>query len=745
MQLNTGVNENGIPQFGNVSRITGTSSTDWSWGPLFADFDNDGKKDLFVTNGTRKEINNNDFFNSFESLKERPKDLLAKSQEIPSEKIDNFMYQNKGNLKFEEVNKKWGIEYKGFSNGVAYADLDNDGDLDLIVNNIDDYASVFENSSSKINNYIKVNFKGSTKNIFGLGNRVYIKTKNSTQMQELTLTRGFQSSVAPELHFGVAKNKTIDEVKVVWGNGKIQRLLNVKANQTLTFKEQDAKAEDDKIAVSKTLFTTVESVFPIFKHEENKYDDFKDQVLMPHKMSSFGPSLAVGDVNKDGLEDYFIGGSSTFTGKLFLQTANGFVEKKCPAFEADKKSEDSGAVFFDADNDGDNDLYVVSGGYEFLLNDPALQDRLYINDGKGNFAKALKGVLPVFLTSGSKVYAVDYDKDGKQDLLVLGRQVPGQYPSPANTYLLHNISTSGKAQFEVSKNTPKAFKNLGMATSAVITDYNNDTFPDIIIVGEWMPIRVFENVKNGFNEVSKNLGLTTDTTGWWWSIEQGDFDSDGDMDYLVGNNGLNYKYKATPDETFDIFVKDFDNDKHNDIVLSYYNDGKQYPVRGRGCSSQQIPGIKKKFKNYESFSQATLVDVYTEKSLKEALHYKVKSFASIYLENKNGKFIIHELPVDAQLSCINKIMVDDYDKDGNLDALITGNMFNSEVETPRNDAGHGLFLKGNGKGGFSPISPVKSGFFTPGDVKNMEEIKVKDKNYFLITKNNSYLQTIRIN
>nr|WP_315250391.1 VCBS repeat-containing protein [uncultured Flavobacterium sp.] len=745
MQLNTGVNEDGIPHFGNISRITGTSSTDWSWGPLFADFDNDGNKDLYVTNGTRKEINNNDYFNSLEAQKSERKDLLKRSNEIPSEKIDNFMFQNKGNLKFEEVNKKWGIEYKGFSNGVAYADLDNDGDLDLVVNNIDDYASVFENSSSKINNYIKVKFKGSTKNIFGLGNRVYVKTKKDTQMQELTLTRGFQSSVAPELHFGVAKNKTIDEVKVVWNNGKIQRLLNVKVNQTLTFKDQDAKVEDDKITVLKTLFTTVESVFPIFKHEENKYDDFKDQVLLPHKMSSFGPSLAVGDVNKDGLEDYFIGGSSTFAGKLFLQTANGFVEKKCLDFEADKKSEDSGAVFFDADNDGDNDLYVVSGGYEFLLNDPALQDRLYVNDGKGNFTKAPKGVLPVMLASGSKVYAVDYDKDGKQDLLVLGRQVPGQYPSPATTYLLHNVSTSGKAQFEVSKNTPKAFKNLGMATSAVITDYNNDTFPDIIIVGEWMPIRVFQNVKNGFNEVSKNLGLTIDTTGWWWSIEQGDFDKDGDMDYIVGNNGLNYKYKATPDETFDIFVKDFDNDKHNDIVLSYYNDGKQYPVRGRGCSSQQIPSIKKKFKNYESFSQATLVDVYTEKSLKEALHYKVKSFASIYLENKNGKFIIHELPVDAELSCINKIMVDDYDKDGNLDALITGNMFNSEVETPRNDAGHGLFLKGNGKGGFSPISPVKSGFFTPGDVKNMEEIKVKDKNYFLITKNNSYLQSVKIN
>ncbi|KAF2515022.1 VCBS repeat-containing protein [Flavobacterium zhairuonense] len=746
MQLNTGVYENGIPHFGNVSRITGTSSTDWSWGPLFADFDNDGNKDLFVTNGTRREINNNDFFHSLETLNLKPKDLLKKSQEIPSEKIDNFMFQNNGNLNFEQANKKWGIEFKGFSNGVAYVDLDNDGDLDIVVNNIDDYASVFENSSSKINNYLKVDFKGNSKNVYGLGNRVYVRTKKGTQMQELTLTRGFQSSVAPELHFGVGKENTIDEVKVVWTNGKVQKLNNVKANQTLHFKEQDAKEEIvAKTAPKSQLFATETKIFPVYKHEENKYDDFKDQVLLPHKMSTFGPVIAVGDLNKDGLDDYFIGGSATYSGKMFFQTKNGFVEKSIPALELDKASEDTGALIFDADNDGDNDLYVVSGGYEFLINDPKLQDRLYINNGKGDFTKAPVGVLPSMPTSGSKVYPIDYDKDGKQDLLVLGRQVPGQYPSPTTTYLLHNISTATQPKFEISKKAPKEFVNLGMATSAVITDFNNDKLEDIIVVGEWMPIRIFQNSKAGFKEVTKEMGLNDDTTGWWWSIQQGDFDKDGDMDYIIGNNGLNYKYKATPDETFDIFVKDFDNDKHKDIVLSYYNDGKQYPVRGRGCSSQQIPNIKKKFKDYESFSEATLVDVYTEKSLKEALHYKVKSFASIYLENKNGKFVIHELPVEAQLSCINQIMVDDYDKDGNLDALITGNMYNSEVETPRNDAGHGLFLKGNGKGKFKSVTAVESGFFTPGDVKNMEKIKVQGKTYLLVTKNNSFLQSVRIN
>jgi enediyne biosynthesis protein E4 len=712
MQLNSGIIEDGVPCFSNVSRITGTSSTDWSWGPLFADFDNDGQKDLYITNGTRREINNKDYFHSLEQVKFKPKDLLHKSLEIPSEKIDNFMFKNKGNLEFEQVNKLWGIEYEGFSNGLTYADLDNDGDLEIITNNIDDYATVFENKSSNYNNYIKIKFKGDSKNNQGIGNRVYIKTRNLSQMQELTLTRGFQSSVAPELYFGLNQIKKIDEIKVVWSNGKTQKLFNVDVNKTLLLKERDAKIEVTlRKAIDKRIFSSITTVFPKFKHEENKYDDFKDQVLLPHKMSTFGPALAIGDFNNDGLDDYFIGGSSGYTGHIFLQTGSSFVEKISKDLEEDKRSEDTGAVIFDADNDGDNDLYIVSGGYEFQLNDKSLQDRLYINNGKGNFTKAPLSALPTMLTSGSKAYPADFDKDGKQDLLVLGRQIPGQYPAPVTTYLLQNKSTTQKPQFDIfSKMQPSAFKDLGMATSAIITDYNNDTWLDIIIVGEWMPIRIFENVKTGFKEVSKELGLTKDTAGWWWSIKQGDFDNDGDMDYIVGNNGLNYKYKATPNETFDIFSNDFDNDKHKDIVLSYYNDGKQYPVRGRGCSSQQIPAIKNKFKDYESFSEATLVDIYTEESLSKSLHYQVKSFASIYLENKKEKFIIHQLPIEAQISCINQILVDDYDNDGHLDLLIAGNMFNSEVETPRNDAGHGLFLKGNGKGNFKSIPAIESGF-----------------------------------
>ncbi len=744
LQMNTGVFEEGNPFFSNVSRITGVSSTDWSWGPLFADFDNDGLKDLFVSNGTRREVNNRDFFNQIDDAFTIDSDkTLEMSLKIPSERIDNFIYKNNGNLNFKQANKDWGIEFKGFSNGVAYADLDNDGDLEIITNNIDDKASVFQNNSSETNNYITINFEGVSNNKLGLGNRVFITANGEIQMQELTLTRGFQSSVAPELHFGLGQSEKIDELKVVWTDGKIETKSNIFVNQKITLKHTDASQENEIINQKKSLFdSNIIDIFPQYKHDENTFDDFKYQVLLPHKMSTFGPALTVGDLNNDGLDDYFVGGAFNRIGSLFFQTENGFEKQESIFLEDDKLSEDVGALIFDADNDGDNDLYVVSGGYEFSPKSKMLQDRLYVNDGSGNFTKS--STLPEMITSGSKVYNLDFNKDGKQDLLVLGRQVPGNYPAPANTYLLENKTENGVVKFEdATIASAEAFKNLGMATAAIVTDFNNDNAEDIIIVGEWMPIRVFKNTNGIFIEVSEDLGLNKDTTGWWWSINQGDFDGDGDMDYIVGNNGLNYKYKATEDETFDIYVNDFDNDNKKDIVLSYYNEGKQYPVRGRECSSQQIPEIKEKFKNYETFSNATLVDVYEKEALESAIHYQVKSFASVYLENKDGKFISHELPVEAQISSINTILVDDYDNDGILDALIAGNLFSSEVETPRNDAGYGLFLKGNNIGNFKAIESSESGFFTRGDVKDLKPISVDGKNYIIAGKNNDSLQFIK--
>ncbi|MDT0691159.1 FG-GAP-like repeat-containing protein [Salegentibacter sp. F188] len=747
LQTNTGVFEGEDPFFADLSRITGSSSTDWSWGPLFADFNNDGHKDLFVTNGTRREINNNDYFNNLKQTRVVEENQLEKSLNIPSERIDNFMFQNNGDLSFEIANEKWGIEFEGWSNGVVYADLDNDGDLEIVINNIDDKASFFENTSSDHNNFVQIQFEGNEENRFGLGARAYVKTDEMEQMQELTLSRGFQSSVAPQLHFGLAKTEVVDEIKIVWPDGKAESIKDVDANQRLTFSHKNAiEVSEDEVANSNLLFTTIKDTtsFPLYKHVENEYDDFKEEILLPHRTSTFGPGAAVGDLNGDGKEDFFIGAASTYEAGLYFQTATGFEKQQSQAFEQDKKYEDLGALIFDANGDGYNDIYVVSGGNEFEPDSEFLQDRLYINNGEGKFVRD-KSALPEMRTSGSRVYEADFDKDGKKDLLVLGRLIPGHYPLPAKSYILKNVGGNGKAKYrDITKNIAPEFQSLGMATSAEIVDIDQDGWEDIVVVGEWMPIRVFKNSEKGFTEISEDLGLA-DTTGWWWSVKAGDFDNDGDQDFLVGNLGRNYKYTANEDETFDIYFNDFDENSKQDIVLSYYNDGEKFPLRGRECSSQQMPGIKNKFPDYQSFSTATLEDVYTEKELENSLHYQVKSFASVYLENRDGKLVPHELPSGAQISSINQILIDDYDGDGNLDALIAGNLFWSEVETTRNDAGYGMFLKGDGAGHFTETRASDSGFFVPGDVKDMLTLRFRNKDIVVAVKNNDELQYLDLN
>ncbi len=744
LQLNSGYNKEGVPQYSNISRLTGTSSTDWSWAPIFADFNNDGFKDLYITNGTRREVNNKDFFNKIDDEEYEELSFVEKVELIPSEPIENFMFQNKGGLEFKKVNEDWGVNYKGFSNGVAYGDLDNDGDLEIIVNNIDEEAMVFENTSSQKNNYLKLRFKGEGKNPNGLGAIAYLYHKGKIQVQELTLTRGFQSSVAPELHFGLDTISKIDSIKVVWNKNKEQIIKQVKTNQTLVLDYTKAAIKTNKKSEKgEQVFTNTTFLSNTIKHQENVYDDFENQVLLPHKMSTLGPAISVADVNNDGLDDFFLGGAYGKVGGIYFQTNNSFQKQENPDFRKDKLSEDVGSLFFDADNDGDQDLFVISGGYEFAEKSNHLVDRLYINDGKGEFSKS--NSIPELKISGSKPYKFDFNKDGKQDVLVLGRQVPGKYPMAASSYILENTSKENKVNFEnVTEKVAPTLTNLGMATSAIITDFNNDSWQDIIIVGEWMSIKIFKNNKGVFKEVSEQMGLSKNTTGWWWSIAQGDFDKDGDIDYILGNNGLNYKYKASEDETFDIYVKDFDKNQKEDIVLSYYNKGKQYPVRGKQCSTEQIPGIKNKFKNYDEFSKATLIDVYGKKNLEKALHYQVKSFASIYLENKGGSFKRHKLPVKAQFSSIQQILVEDFDKDGNIDALIAGNLYNSEVETPRNDGSKGLFLKGNGKGEFLSVPVKESGFYTNGDVKDLKKITIGNDNYIISAKNNDYLQFIKV-
>lgn len=744
LQMNTGFNHEGIPKFKDISRLAGISSTDWSWAPLLADFDNDGFKDLFVSNGTRREINNKDYFENLKGEKKHKDSLLNKSLRIPSEPIDNFVFKNNGDLTFSKSNKEWGIEDKGFSNGAVYVDLDNDGDLELVTNNIDKEVSIFENHSSDINNHITLTFKGSSKNKYGMGAKVHLYHDKKHQVQEVTLSRGFQSSVAPKLHFGLGKDEVVDSLIVIWPNQKIQKLVEVGANTSLALDFEMAKNKVKRRKAINKLFKSYSDTVALYKHKENTYDDFKNEILLPHKTSQFGPGLAVGDLNGDGLEDFYVGAASKYPGGMFFQKTDGsFEQQKFKILLEDRMHEDIGSLIFDADNDGDNDLYIVSGGNEFGPNSPMLQDRLYSNQGNGIFIKSTNA-LPAIFESGGRVYACDFDKDGDQDLFVGGRLIPGNYPYPASSYILENISVSGVPKFiNVTQKIAPAFNRMGLVTSAQWLDFDKDGLKDLAITGEWMRVRLFKNTGTTFKEVTEQVGLDN-TTGWWFSLKADDIDNDGDIDLIAGNLGENYKYKANANETFDVFLNDFDGNRTNDIVLSYYNEGEQYPVRGRECSSQQMPSIKEKFKNYDAFSKATLLDVYEEKKLEGSIHYKVSSFKSAVFLNENGKFKRNDLPLRAQIAPTNQILIADFDLDGKKDMVLGGNLYASEVETPRADAGHGIFLKGTNDKDFETLNPQETGLFMDGDVKDLAMITIRGKSYILVAKNNDFLKFIAI-
>lgn len=755
LQINNGITGDGIPHFSDVSRIGGLSSTDWSWAGLFADLDNDGHKDVFVTNGTRKDINNKDYFNKIEKATYKEKQSWTKldlSKGIPSERIDNYVFKNNGNFSFTPVVKEWGLSHEGYSNGAAYADLDNDGDLDMVINNIDDPSIVYRNTTvdQGLGNFLRIKLQGTDKNPQGLGTKITLKNNDQLQYQELTLSRGFQSSVEPVLHFGLGDSPVIQSLEIVWPDGKAETIKDIKANQVLTVDYKNALAENEQSLAFENppIFKNVNTLLKLNHiHRENTYDDYQHEILIPHMYSRNGPGLAVGDVNGDQLEDFFIGSAVGDTARLYLQNADGsFRQSFQNDFSLHASHEDMSAELFDADQDGDLDLYVVSGSNEFKEGDQRLQDRFYLNDGRGNFIYK-KDVLPALGYSGSRVKVADYDQDGDLDLFVGGRIVPRSYPLPAKSFIFKNEwKETGNLKFtDVTESLAPGLKEAGLVTDAAWVDFDNDKKMDLVLVGEWMPLTFLKNTGEGFVDQTLEYGLEK-TTGWWYSLTTGDFDNDGDMDFVAGNLGLNYKYQASEEESFDVYANDYDRNGKMDIVLGYYNDGVQFPLRGRQCSSEQIPTIKYKFKNYDSFAEASLEDVYTKEDLENSLHYQARTFASTYIENRgDGIFVLKQLPRAAQLSNINDGIAQDFNQDGNLDILVAGNLYAAEVETPRNDAGYGLLLLGDGKGNFKEVAYSKSGVFINKDTKDLALIKTVKGMVILAANNNDALVAISYN
>jgi len=758
LQLNQGPRINahdsiGDPVFSEIGFLAGISETDWSWTPLVADFDNDGLRDLVVTNGFPKDITDHDFI-AYRKESSAISPLSTTLSQIPEVKLHKYAFKNMGDCRFQDVSKDWGLTQTSFSNGAAYADLDNDGDLDIVINNINDEASVYENTlmndASLRRHYLSVELKGESFNTKGLGTWISIFYGGKQQAYEQTPYRGYLSTIQLDPHFGVDTAAVIDSVVIKWPGGASQTLCHIPADQVLHIDKSQAKDHylwNTPPVADKALFEEVSDSRGIhYVHSQQDHIDFNIQKILPHKLSEYGPGLASGDINGDGLDDIIVGGNESTAPAALLQQPDGsFIQRVIPVPAASVNTffQDMSVALLDADGDGDLDMYLSRGGYESAPFTAAYSDLFFVNDGKGNFTLDSLA-LPANFSSKSCVRAADIDKDGDLDLFIAGRVEPWSYPKPVSSFIYRNDSKDGHIKFtDITDQAAPALKNIGLVCDALFTDCDNDGWPDLLLTGEWMPVTFWKNRNGKFTNETAASGIS-DHIGWWSSIVAGDFDNDGDMDYIVGNLGNNSYFRASPPYPVSVYAKDFDNNKSFDAVISTFLPAsqddtikKEFPVPLRDELIKQMSGMRSKFPNYRSYARAEMNQVFSKEQLENAVKLKANDFHSSYCRNDgHGKFTLIPLPFQAQMSVLNGMVADDFDGDGNLDVVINGNDFGTDVSFGRYDALNGLLLKGDGHGNFTPLSIVESGIYIPGNGKALVRLRDPKGRYMLAASQN---------